>query len=553
MAAERQGWNTWDRYLKAGIVDDTIMFTDNQIIIDHAIGKTKQTIGKCYPIDAAVAYSLASAGPNADLSAKDLVNQYTRAATAMMSQTVAYGRVPNPDTKTCGHDEVSGFNIEFNCPVLSKDGITLTGGITMLSWLKKNNAPDVFSSYASLRTTSVGMTSIDVNYKIISMLLNKKYTPLRLYIEKQMGTTRWGAQNRQSPFASVTKTKGVCLWKDDNTQTCGHHDGSYITDWVMIKKENGQGFKELWSRERGYACVSNGWNNDQIQSSLGYNSYNDITPDRVILWNKNARSLGNIMEEKRVVKQINGALRRMSARNFNVVRKEGLRNKARYTWKNWDWLFSLQNWIAQTSKKNRKEHDLVNGWLYTKYDSRRSYGHEIASFKWTPGKVNDAFVESEHGKNESGVYTTKPAINDKDSVKSYHVRYKSDNGYGQIVLPYRFPNLVSAANFKNMSSQLACKLGAVNKDGRTWDGASGNEAIAASKKMTVGSTVHTLEMDADKEPEVIPSPKDVLKALLWGTPQDYDKYIEYLNERSASNFSRPTIINKPDVEAVATE
>ena len=28
MAAERQGWNTWNRYLKAGIVDNTIMFTD---------------------------------------------------------------------------------------------------------------------------------------------------------------------------------------------------------------------------------------------------------------------------------------------------------------------------------------------------------------------------------------------------------------------------------------------------------------------------------------------------------------------------------------------
>ena len=39
--AERQGWQTWERYKKAGIVSDDITFTDEKIIIDHAIGKTK--------------------------------------------------------------------------------------------------------------------------------------------------------------------------------------------------------------------------------------------------------------------------------------------------------------------------------------------------------------------------------------------------------------------------------------------------------------------------------------------------------------------------------
>ena len=29
---------------------------------------------------------------------------------------------------------------------------------------------------------------------------------------------------------------------------------------------------------------------------------------------------------------------------------------------------------------------MVNGWLYKKYDSRMSYGHELAKFKWIPGK-----------------------------------------------------------------------------------------------------------------------------------------------------------------------
>ena len=549
MAAERQGWNTWDRYLEAGIVDETIMFTDNQIITDHAIGKTRDTIGKCYPIDAAVAYSLASAGPNADLSAKDLVNQYTRAATAMMSQTVAYGKVPNPETKSCGHDEVSGVVCKFGYPMLDDNGlISLTPNKGMRSWLIEN--PDItgLNSYSKFRTNNHWSQIIEGNGSgsIISVLLSKKYTPLRLMIEKTLGSTKWDLNPHQSKsLHSVQGTKGVCKWADDSEKTCGHHDGSYITGWVMVKAEDEDRYEMLWSRERGEAVVEYGWHHDQIAGKYGYNGYKNIAHSRIVLWSQVARGLGNIMEDKRVVKQINGALRRMSARNMNVVTKEGLRNKARYTWKNWDWLFTLQNWIAQTSKKNRKEHDLVNGWKYTKYESKMSYGHEIASFKWVPGKKNvDYHVDTNS--------TVAKAVVDKESVKSFHVRYQADR-WNTLTLPFRFPDLKSALNFKNMSSQLACKLGAVNKDGRTWDGASGAETILASKQMTIGSTIHMLEMDANQVPEVIPEPKDVLLALVWGTPQDYDKHIEYLNEKSMKLFLRPQILNDSDVTKDVTE
>tara|TARA_R110000751_G_scaffold35335_2_gene86870 strand:+ start:603 stop:2234 length:1632 start_codon:yes stop_codon:yes gene_type:complete len=543
MAAERQGWNTWNRYVEGGIVGETIMFTDNNIIIDHAIGKTKDTIGKCYPIDAAVAYSLASAGPNADLSAKDLVNQYTRAATAMMSQTVAYGQVPNPDTKSCGEDMITGMYCELRAPTCSNGIIYLNGNTNMKEWLILNEITGL-DSYVAFRISKNELQNLSEGK--IGLYLSKKYTPLRLAIEKALDSTKWFIDTETNHILyDTTFTKGVCSWKDDPEQKCGHHDGSYITDWVMIKTENGEGFEQLWSRERGTACVSDGWHHDQIRGKFGYNGYKNISPERVILWNKNARSLGNIMEEKRVVKQINGALRRMSARNFNVVRKEGLRNKARYTWKNWDWLFSLQNWIAQTSKKNRKEHDLVNGWKYTKYESRKSYGHEIASFKWIPGMENTDYHKDSNN-------TVPKAVQDKKSVKSFHLRYQGDR-WTTVTLPYRLKDFKTASNFKSMVSQLACKLGAVNRDGRTWDGASGAETILAPQKMTIGSTIHELEMDADNEPEVIPTPNEVLHALLWGTPQDYDKNIVYLNDRTTRFYTRPEIVNKTEVSEVATE
>ena len=232
MAAERQGWNTWNRYKDAGIVDDTIMFTDNQIIIDHAIGKTKDTIGKCYPIDAAVAYSLASAGPNADLSAKDLVNQYTRAATAMMSQTVAYGQVPNPDTKSCGEDMITGMYCELRAPTCTNGIIYLNGDTNMKEWLILNEITGL-DSYAAFRISKNELHIIDEGK--IGLYLSKKYTPLRLAIEKALDSTKWFPSD---PLYDTIPTKGVCSWKDDPEQKCGHHDGSYITDWVMIKTEN---------------------------------------------------------------------------------------------------------------------------------------------------------------------------------------------------------------------------------------------------------------------------------------------------------------------------
>ena len=542
--AERQGWQTWERYKAAGVVSDDITFTDEKIIIDHAIGKTKETIGKCYPIDAAVAYSLASAGPEANLTSKQLVNQYTRMATAMMTQTVGYGKVPNPDTKSCGHDEINGFNISFPYPFLQGGFIVgkHTSSSNLATWLKTNEL-DHLLPYAKLRTNAKGMNALTTQIGYVRLLLSKKYTPLRLAIEEKLGTTTWLIGDGNS-HVDVTATKGQCKWKDDASKKCGHHDGDYITDWVMIRDCEG-GLRELWSRERGEAVVSSGWNRDQIESAFGYNYYKKLAPSDIILWSKKSRTLGNIIAEKEVIKEINKALRRMTARNFNVVRKEGLRNTATYTWKNWNWLYSLRDLVKQTSKKNRKEHDLVNGWLYKKYDSRMSYGHELAKFKWIPGK-----------KAEEGASV--PAVKDDESVKTFIVYMNATGGSyynsGKGILPFRFASIQDAKTFVNMSAQLAQKLGAVDSSGRKWDAQTTSDSTPNVEKLKIMSKIHTLEMDSTVEPEVTPSPTEIVNALFWGSPQEFDKHISYLNEESQGRFTRPKIVNKQqEIAEVATE
>ena len=78
MSGEWQGWQNWTRYKEAGIVEDAVDFSEEAIIVDHAVGRTKDAIGKCWPMDAAVAYTLMKGGPDAALTWRDMVNTYTR-------------------------------------------------------------------------------------------------------------------------------------------------------------------------------------------------------------------------------------------------------------------------------------------------------------------------------------------------------------------------------------------------------------------------------------------------------------------------------------------
>ena len=93
MSGECKGWSSWDRFKEAGVVDEHIDFSDNKVVVDNVLGRTRDTVGMCFAIDAAVAYTLSKAGPDADLTVQDMVNEYTRTAAAMMNGRVGYGYV----------------------------------------------------------------------------------------------------------------------------------------------------------------------------------------------------------------------------------------------------------------------------------------------------------------------------------------------------------------------------------------------------------------------------------------------------------------------------
>jgi len=45
--AERQGQNRWKRFIDAGVVEETLLWTDNPIEVDNTLGRTRDTLGLC--------------------------------------------------------------------------------------------------------------------------------------------------------------------------------------------------------------------------------------------------------------------------------------------------------------------------------------------------------------------------------------------------------------------------------------------------------------------------------------------------------------------------
>ena len=211
--------------------------------------------------------------------------------------------------------------------------------------------------------------------------------------------------------------------------------------------------------------------------------------------------------------------------------------------------FSTSEDIIETSKKNRKEHDLVNGWKWTKYGSRMSYGYEIANFKWVPGRENDNY-DATMDKSEQWVdgkvvitYANPPAVDDELNV----YRIKSGRRYyGAVFLPWTWKTKEEAQQYIDFQSMLANRTNAVNSDTRSWDASTGQELLCPMGLLFVETQnlVGKIEMDMSQMPEELPSSREVFEALMWGNPQEFDAAYALLTTDSKKHWDRPTIENE---------
>ena len=566
MSGECKGWSTWSKFESAGVVDEHIDFSDNKVVVDNVLGRTKDTIGKCFAIDAAVAYTLSKAGPDANLTVQDMVNEYTRTAAAMMNGKVGYGSVyktghlDGEHYTSCGHDEVEAVLISLHAPSLSDNGyieIRSSGwsrAPSMKGFLSENRAPENVEALAVLRMrdfhsctddwlnenkmnqtivlpsgdtpASIGHEGTQV--RLVDVMMSEYMRPLKEWIEGHFNCKNWkfgtgimdmdgGVKYEWQSLAgasSAKSTRGVCGWTlDGSDRYCTYHGANETTSndwWMVAKKGKTNDFIKVWN---GARCAQY-WNSDMFpEDGEWYHGR------QVIRWSDVRRGIANSIDEAEVKRQIKKALNRMTKRNRNIVSLtkgemgDGAPEDRTYRWKDWSWLAVIQEAVAQTSKKNRKEGDVVRGWKYTKISSKTSYGHEIAEFEWQPDGEVCTYTVMVRPHGGSSYYTSKNA------------------------LPFRFKTLEDAVKFNKMLPMVAGKVGASGFH-RTWDKVAGKEGDIDCDRVYVNPIDHAngMKMEMSKDPEDLPSPKEIVEKVFFGLPNEYGPAIEHLEGDPFKDF-----------------
>ncbi|MAR83787.1 MAG: hypothetical protein CMF55_03240 [Legionellales bacterium] len=530
--AERKGYVNWERALSAGIVDEKVAFTDNQTLTDLTLGNTKQTMGMCYPMDLAVAYTLASVGPDKMLNAEDMVNEYTRTAYVMMGGKVGWGEVPNPDGPICGHDMVNAYLHKWPEARLDKHGRIY------------------FASNQMYRSDFTFRLNEKARHEIspVTLIHSDTFKKLKEKIEQELDAKEWAVSGGSGHFR-ITHTYGECneaMIPDG--EKCAHHSPIYERMWFLI--EENDDYLRIWDT----GAVSRGWNNDQLNSQFGWNEKKNISATQVTRFSEVRRKLARDAPLKGVIKEIKKALTRMgnwtSERSLIVndaweemnisipigvddngeemYEKQARRVSTRrgkytkYGWKDWDWVAKIDVQIQESNTKARKEgetqcsicfsknvkNDLGHsycecgkGWKYKRYQVERMHGHEIVKFRWEP-------IE-------------------KPSVFGF-----KDFEYTGIF----FKKISEATNVRNMFHKALNHFNATQRKDRVWDsdeGVSSDIKVEwlSEKRMDIREivTAGVMTLPWNSDPEYTLTPIELLHKMCFGSPQDWEEAMELSN------------------------
>ena len=553
--AERKGYTYWDLALKAGAVGTEITYTDNAVIRDHAIGKTREQMGACYPMDLAVAYSLACVGPAGSLTINGLVNDYTRKATLMMTGKVGYGTCSNPETESCGHDMVDTYLHTMPEVVYYEDESTRTKYLRFAKLHPRERVEEdeaqqhwqlhTFRSDTKYSCPYIAIFGVDEDGNP-----HEKLSAFRKHYEEKHDCNVWRKKENDGAQIKTTHTKGTCLWKDDSEKNCFHHDNDTIEDWFLIKDEDDPSqFVTIWKSGK-HSGTHSGWSRDQISNSLGWGYGTNVPRERLVLFSTVVRNLTHQIPEKEVIKQIRKSLARMvkwaGGRSLveviddetapltqNGKHKRTIRTQ--YKWSDWSWVADLDSFIQDTRSKGRKVGDRVcskcysegvtdaygnhtchtdcnEGWLYDKYESKRSYGHEIAKFRWIPIMGNDHYPV---GHAKEGRRITRPHLFGYSSWPKMSILFDA-------------PEKADAASAMLVRASQQLDATVVNGE---YDAQQQSRVQPTSEELKkIGLSVARIgaadrvwvTLTPDTEPETTMTAKQMFMKLMRGSPSDWD-------------------------------
>ena len=281
--------------------------------------------------------------------------------------------------------------------------------------------------------------------------------------------------DNENMVKSRQNTRGKCKWADtEKAGTCAHHHPNTKRMWALIRGED-ESFRTIYGRHQCYE----GWNGNQFRNQVHHNR---IKHTNIVAWESVRRSMANAIPDNEVIMSIRESLARMLKRNDNIVSKSGRGKNSLHKWSDWGWLAEMSAHVKNTSSKNRKAGDIVNGWKYTKINSRHSFGHEIAEFVWKPVDELKDFI-----------------VGRKEPDSS------SWQGASGIMTNYRFATKTQVIEFMEKIHELHEDLGGFYAR-RTHDGIEKTE----NGEWSVRSMNVTIAMHGRVDPEDYLSPQEVL-------------------------------------------
>lgn len=388
-----------DEWQGLGLIGDTLLFTDDEIVTQQAIGYTKHLCKVNCPMDIAVVYSMLNQGEGATPTAKDLLNEHTRLAYYYESGKVADGWYTPPlaegeeEPFDCGY---TGMNDAW----MYSDTMSNQGWDGHESWIAGMNPPPVKDLLGLVKA----IVANEDGWALARLLRTngwcnldwkehfKDYYKEHMNAKYKMGFIKTYATSPSNYYPSRKAIESKTLLAAiehllphpymfisgsvSHKQMCGRDGGDHcsthnkdssnmVRDWVFADD-----LRELTSN----GAISS-YQVGKVQ--LKKQNCNNLTP-----FTDHKRRLIQEVNDKEVLRLMNKSLTRMVKRG--TVQQVSTGRGRMFSWTAWGWLESVRTRILASNAKQRKLDDVVNGWKYTKGKTTMSYGMEINDHEWVP-------------------------------------------------------------------------------------------------------------------------------------------------------------------------
>ena len=496
---------TWH---ELGLMGDSLSYTDEEILTVQALGYTKYTAGTCNPMDVAVLYSIVNEGEGVELTAKDMLNDYTR-----LAYLFEEGRIIDGYLDVEGSVECDGFHNKHNLnhywssrklsyfssiikELVEKKRIDLIEkhAQVLCGWNRdKSGEAHAFNHYDAIKALADDTTDLDLKYQTY---ISSSYTTNGTISNVSLGDGRWISKDGICNDTSIDKP-------------CTIHNIHGSTKRVWVHTEN---FKIL---HHGNSPTSQG-------SFQPHSSH--VIDDTVEYIKDSNRAYTNIVEDKYILRSINKSLNRMLKRFVILQTTEGRGRKFKWYDGKWQMVQNQRMKIMASNSKKRKLGDVVNGWEYFKMNTVESFGMEIVTYGWKPKEELEFFTVRLAGKK---LYAN-------DITNEY------SSCMGKI-----FYDESNAQSFINSLSEMLSSLhGGINKF-NTLDEDFNTHPILPS--LNVSRKTPTYRLSAEADVESYSTPQQVMKQHhLLGSKWNYKNEEKFCSLPSAITLTKKI---KKEVEA----